>query len=158
MDIETICQLSEKFRNAIEAAVHSGTYFRLCTLFCSFPRGCCGYTSDLLAEYLVSNGLSLQRVKRANCTKIRGGFTHTWLMIDDSYYLDITADLFNEKAPFKTYMPISKCYCVKRDTGIYELFDKSDICFNQEAGIIYYPVNISENLSELYDIVIRYIK
>lgn len=156
MDIETICQLSNKFRYAIEAAVYSGTYFRLYSLFCCFPKGCCDSTTSLLAEFLLKNDLQSVRIKNVNGKTRDGEYAHTWLMIDDHYYLDITADQFNGKTPFKIYTPISKCYCVKRDTGIYEVFDISEVA--SEKGIDDYDEDFREKLKEFYNIIIHYIQ
>ena len=156
MDIETICLLSEKFRNAIEAAVHSGTYFRLNSLFHCFPKGCCDSASSLLAEFLLKNSLQPTRIKNVNGKTHDDEYGHTWLMIDDRYYLDITADQFTNKPAFKRYGQISECCCVPKNSYIYELFEISEVL--PEKGIDAYGGDFCEELREFYNIIVRYIR
>lgn len=44
--------LAKDFRKAIERALEADELYR--TVIASFPSGCCGYTSDLLSEYLLA--------------------------------------------------------------------------------------------------------
>ena len=81
MQIEKIEQLVKKFRKAIEAA-KCANEFNNDDIFNRFPRRCCGITSELLAEYLIKNGVetivvSSYRVESENYE------SHAWLVIKD---------------------------------------------------------------------------
>lgn len=107
MGYDLIIQLASKFRRALETVAAKGEYGRL-SLFAHFPDGCCTYTSDLLAEYLIENGIQRERIQVLNSKASKGYDTHCWLMIDDMYYLDITGDQFSNKSYYKKYGLISK--------------------------------------------------
>lgn len=94
------------FRNAIEAAKanHETGYF-----FENFPTGQCGHTSDMLAQFLIDNGIG--PVQYFNGTYYgedeNERQSHTWLLVN-SLIVDITADQFR--------------YCsnsLKNDTPVY---------------------------------------
>ena len=62
VDRDRLYQLASSFRQAIEA-IPQAEYRKLgdgCSSFAqgSFPAGCCGDTSELLAEFLRENGFS----------------------------------------------------------------------------------------------------
>lgn len=92
MGYDLIIQLASEFRRALETVAAKGEYGRL-SLFAHFPDGCCTYTSDLLAEYLIENGIQRERIQVLNSKASKGYDTHCWLMIDDMYYLDITGSI-----------------------------------------------------------------
>ena len=65
-----IRQLVNQFRNAIDVARDAGE-FDADYSFYKFPRGCCGDASDLLAQFLLENGVKTYYV----CGTYRdGGF------------------------------------------------------------------------------------
>ena len=80
------------------------------TVFASFPDGCCRYASDLLAEDMMSKGIIRERIRMIECTTMEEEYTHCWLTVDNTYFVDISADQFNKKAYFKKYKPIPECY------------------------------------------------
>lgn len=77
MQDNTIRELAVKFRNAIEKACDEGLFAN--DTFNRFPRGCCGDTSDLLAEYFCENGIGSICVTGTDAY----GQGHAWLVIKD---------------------------------------------------------------------------
>lgn len=70
-----IADLAKEFRTAIEAARDAGD-FSSDFSFHHFPRGCCGDTSYLFAEYLNEHGYETIWVSTS-----RGDWTHAWLIL-----------------------------------------------------------------------------
>ena len=149
MDIKFLTELSYKFRKALEYVSKNRLYGRL-TLFEGFPNGCCRYTSDLLASFLIDNGISVERIQSVEGETKRYGYTHCWLMIDETVYIDITADQFNGEMYFKKYEPIPKCVFTPRDTYFYECFDQTKTQFSRDVGINTYSGDISAKLEAVY--------
>lgn len=72
-----LSELVQKFRVAIENAKRDHVFDNdIC--FDHFPRGCCGPTSDMLAEYLCKNGYDTIYV----CGWC-GDQSHAWLILKD---------------------------------------------------------------------------
>ena len=78
MEQEQIHNLIIDFRIAIERTCEAGVLERD-IVFRSFPRGCCGDTSELLAEYLRLNGIKTIYV----CGDDHGQ-SHAWLVLKDN--------------------------------------------------------------------------
>ena len=150
MDYDYIIHLSSKFRRALELVVEKGEYGRL-TLFASFPKGCCTYTSDLLAEYLIENGIQRERIQVLNGRANKGYDTHCWLMIDDMYYLDITGDQFSNKPNYKKYSPIPDCCFVPKETDFFERFINKNLNSSCNVGINTYSGDASFKLQDVYN-------
>ena len=74
---QRIRRLAIKFRKAIDAA-QSDRRFERDICFKGFPSGCCGDTSELLAEYLRRYG-----VKTIWCSMQRDDYSHAWLVVKD---------------------------------------------------------------------------
>lgn len=72
-----IYRLTEQFRIAIENARDAGCFAG--DTFSNFPKGCCGDTCYLLAEFFRSKRLESIYVCGEDCT----GQTHAWLVIKD---------------------------------------------------------------------------
>ena len=72
-----IRELAVKFRAAIEIAKNEGM-FSSDIIFHHFPRGCCGDTCYLLAEYLKENGFETIWVSTE-----RDDWSHAWLVLKD---------------------------------------------------------------------------
>ena len=93
MPYEKVKELSTSFREAIEN-VDIGKLtvcdLTVCDFFRDFPRGRCGDASELLAKYLLENG-----IKAIYVSGVNGERTHAWLEYCD-YIIDITADQFKE--------------------------------------------------------------
>ena len=89
MELETLVR---NFRKAIEAAQ---TNYELGEFFRKFPTGQCGHSSDMLAQYLIDNGIG-------PITYVSGTYygddsedrwCHAWLVVD-GLVVDITGDQF----------------------------------------------------------------
>ena len=156
-EMKLLNQLVYEFRKALEIIVDKKMYGRL-YLFESFPKGCCGYTSDLLATYLIDSGISRERIQLLNSETKEEKYTHSWLMIDNRFFVDITADQFNGKTYFKKYEPIPSCCIVPCNTYLYECFDKEKMEYTSCIGIDSYSGDIPPKLREIYDLVIRQIQ
>ena len=150
MDYDLILKLASEFRRALDIVVSKGEYGRL-SLFVGFPNGCCTYTSDLLAEYLIENGIQRERIQVLNSTASKGYYTHCWLMIDGKHYLDITGDQFSNKPYYKKYSPICDCCFVPKDTYFFERFANKSLKSSCNVGIITYSGDVSEKLKIVYD-------
>lgn len=106
------------FRKAIEAAKENneaGEFFR------KFPVGQCGNTSDILAQYLIDNGIG--PITYVNGTYYGDDYddrwAHTWLVVN-GFVIDITGDQFKDKAePLKNDVPIY----IGPMTEYYRLFE-----------------------------------
>ena len=72
-----VFQLAVVYRKAIEAA-RDDDRFVGDSSFAMFPRRCCGDTSCLLAEYLLSKG-----VNTVWCSGWRNDYSHAWLVVSD---------------------------------------------------------------------------
>ena len=118
MSVDLLNQLACEFRSALEIVVNEKQYGRL-KIFGSFPNECCRYTSDLLAEYLVNNDIARKRIQMVESETLEEEYTHCWLMIDSTLFVDITADQFNKSPYFRKYAPIPACCVVPLDTYLY---------------------------------------
>lgn len=72
-----IRRLVEKFRIAIDELYEEGAFDKEIP-FCSFPRGCCGDTCYLLAEYLRVKGIDTIYVNGVDYDQ-----SHAWLVVKD---------------------------------------------------------------------------
>ena len=81
--------LAHKFRKAIEAAHKEGRFDRD-SCFKDFPSGCCGITSDLLAQYLREHG-----IETIWCSMYRNDCSHAWLVVKDKRVNNPTPETFS---------------------------------------------------------------
>ena len=70
--------LVKEFRSKMDCAFHEGL-FSTDIAFKRFPKGCCGDTCYLLAEFLKSHGINTVYV----CSTFRDQ-SHAWLMLKDN--------------------------------------------------------------------------
>lgn len=152
-----IKELATKFRVAIESAKNSGR-FTADQCFVNFPRGCCGVTSDLLARFLIENGVNEE------ITCMYGTFydyslelpTHSWLRIGSNLIVDITGDQFEH---YPEPIRFNEAVYVGPDDGFHNSFEIN----TEERCTNYYPLDdtyIRRHLSrkKLYEIILEYIK
>ena len=142
--------LAWNFRKAIDAANKLGK-FKMDIVYKNFPYGCCGDTSDLLAEYLLENGVKTFYV----CgTYIDEEFekmqSHAWLCTDGEIIVDITGDQFKYDSTFLNYN--NPVYVGKMDE-FHKLFiiDERDIheCYGlSQVGDFNYC-----RLKNIYDLI-----
>ena len=147
-------KLVQNFRAAIDKAKANGE-FKDDISFRKFPCGCCGDASDLLAEFLLINGIETYYV----CGTYRGGSfdemqSHAWIKTEDDMIIDITGDQFRYDSSFMNY---SKSVYIGEIDAFHRLFEvkKRDIRKNyglQSLGNMCQP-----RLYELYNTIMKYI-
>lgn len=152
---EEIKKLATQFREAIELVVEKKYYGNL-RIFSSFPRGCCTYTSALLATYLIENGINVCLIKTLCFNSIE--ISHSWLLIGNDIYLDITADQFIDNSYFEGYKDIPKCVFVNKGEYIYKKFNEREIQIDEKSGIYAYSGEISIQLTKMYNAILQEIK
>ena len=93
------------FRKAIEFAKANNEPGEF---FINFPTGQCGHASDILAQYLIDNGISpIMYV----CGTYYGDdwddrYSHAWLVVEEAI-IDITGDQFqHHKKPLSFDLPV----------------------------------------------------
>ncbi len=155
--IKSIEELAGEFRNAMDVVKAERLYGRL-SLFSSFPNGCCGYTSDLLAEYLIDNGIERERIQHVACTSCIGDYSHCWLVIDDALIVDITADQYNGRLHFQRFMPISNCCLKPTGTYLYSLFNVKKEDYTHNVGIESYSGDMPAKLRIIYDAALQILR
>lgn len=96
---EVYFEIATQFREAIITALHNGQIHG--SLLFKFPQGSCGYASELLQRYLHESGIESSYVTGSFDDGIPDNFeSHTWLLTDDGFIIDITGDQYS----FKTHM------------------------------------------------------
>lgn len=157
-ELKKIKRLAEAFRCGIEKAIddNSITSKTTRTTLYSFPRGCCEIASDLLAEYLIENGIITQLVSGVYyCDYQENIFPHTWLESIDGYIIDITADQFAQEPVFYGHL-LLPCY-VGEYTPFYDLFTEDRRFDGVYKGLFSYNSDCFESLLPLYNIIIQHI-
>lgn len=157
MDISKIKHLSSRFRRGIEIA-HEGRLFRK-QPFIDFPNACCGDAPDLLAQYLMDND-SDQCIR---CKIVYGTyryddfdnkFGHSWLVVDDTYIVDIAADqrqFKNERIfPQDAVQP---CY-VGISSEFHSMFEIEPFQCREFYGLRNYGEYSYQRMKELYDTIL----
>ncbi|MBQ6483288.1 MAG: hypothetical protein IJI45_19460 [Anaerolineaceae bacterium] len=142
VDNQILITLATQFRKAIENTPN------LDIPLDQFPKGACGTTCDLLAEWLWEHGIesSYYCGKRSN-----GGYTHAWLEVE-GFIIDITGDQFPE-FPKAVYVgpltPFHVQFClpqVERDmiNGFHCYDDRTISRLEREYKKIINNVSLSE--------------
>ncbi len=157
-NIVEIKRLAQSFRVGIERAIESGSISSKTTksTMSYFPKGCCEVASDLLAQYLLENGVHTKSVHgEYDYDDSWNSFPHTWLETDEGVIIDITADQFIGKNAFSEYN-FFPCY-VGLDREFYSLFNEN---YREEMfhGLEFCDGNFyRENVDPLYDIILQHI-
>lgn len=146
--------LAHKFRNAIDSAISSGE-FQEDFSFSHFPRGCCGDASDLLAQFLLENGIITHYV----CGTYRndsfeGMQSHAWLLTNNKTIIDITGDQFKYNPVFLKY---DKSIYVGIEDDFHRLFKVEDRDIYQNFGLDSLGNMCRPRLKKLYTIIIKYL-
>lgn len=106
-----------KIRNALEklAKGNSG-------ILKNFPKGCCGYSSNLIATYLEEHGLGTFNYIEAKKNKCID--SHAWLLSQDGYVIDLTADQFGLEPIIyiKDVHPLLNDFPIQRSMGNANIF------------------------------------
>ena len=157
-NIAEIKRLVQSFREGIERAIKSGSISSKTTksTMPCFPKGCCEVASDLLAQYLLENGIHTKSFHGEYIYEdLMDRFPHTWLETDEGVIIDITADQFIGKYVFRKYN-FSPCY-VGLDREFYSLFNE-DYREEMFQGLELCDGNFyRENVDPLYDIILKHI-
>ena len=147
--MELVRFLASDFRKAIERALEADRLYR--TVIASFPRGCCGYTSDLLQWYLAEKGITTRYVSGTyrDCST-NYSQSHAWLELTDGTIVDITGDQFrNKPRPLQNDFPV---YCGKTN-DFYNLFELDPPCECDETN----SMDTDRKEREAYDIICKYL-
>ena len=160
MDIREIEYLSARFRRGIEIA-HKKKLFKK-PPFSDFPNACCDDAPDLLAQYLIDN--TGQNIR---CRCVYGTYRfddfeniygHSWLVVDNFYIVDITADQrqFKNERVFPQDA-IQPCY-VGTNSKFHSLFEIEPIACRDFYGLRNYGECAYRRMKELYDIILACIE
>ncbi len=144
-----ISKLTFEFRNAIEQAIENGENI----LYNKFPKGCCGFACDLLAQYFIDN--KIEPIIYENRTYFTNDYSqaHTWLIVD-ALVIDITADQFKDSClPLKNDCPAY----IGPKNEFYQLFNSKCGSYHLHFGIEQSWSNYNE-LCEWYKIILKYIQ
>lgn len=152
--MKDIKRLVSKFRDAIDVARDSGDFDKDFSFY-KFPRGCCGDTSDLLAQFLLENDIKTYYV----CgTYIDGSFenhqSHAWLLTDNHTIIDITGDQFKNNPDFLNY---DKSVYVGVEDDFHRLFQVEDRDIHENIGLDALGSMCQPRLNKLYKKIIKYI-
>ena len=158
MDIERIAFFVTKFRNAIDEAIRNGetSPWLYMAFFDKFPLGCCGLTSDMLAEYLLENGIKTKYVSGIAYEDVDWDYdhsnrSHAWLLYDDTVIIDITGDQFKYSEHF--YFNDDRVY-VGNGNKFYDLFK-----YNEKRDVHdIYPLALGIDEQRIYRIIMKYIR
>ncbi|MBD7912232.1 MULTISPECIES: hypothetical protein [Clostridium] len=152
--MKDIKRLVNQFRHAIDMAKDEGD-FNKDRSFSKFPSGCCDDTSDLLAEFLLRNGIRTYCV----CGTYRDGSfenhqSHAWLLYDNHIIIDITGDQFKYNSNFLNY---DKSVYIEVEDDFHRLFEVEDRDIRKSVGLDALGSGSQPRLKELYRKIIKYI-
>ena len=147
--------LVKQFRDAIDLARDAGEFY-MDYSFRQFPCGCCGDTSDLLAQFLLENDIRTYYV----CGTYRGGSlenfqTHAWLLTDNKTIIDITGDQFKYSPELLNY---NKPVYVGREDNFHRLFEVEDRSTHENMGLDALGSMCQPRLKDLYSKIVKYIQ
>ena len=152
--MDNILSLAIQFRDAIDAARDAGE-FQGDFSFNSFPRGCCGDASDLLAQFLLENGIKTYYV----CgTYSNGSFdgiqSHAWLITVNNIIVDITGDQFRSNPTFMNY---DKPVYVGAKKRFHRLFRVENRDVRENIGLDALGGMCQSRLNDLYLKIYKYL-
>ena len=147
-ELDKIKVLATSFRGAIEIAKDAGE-FDNDFAFPRFPKGCCGDTSDLLAEYLAQHDIYTYYV----CGQ-KGTQSHAWLVLVNT--VTVTTDNSDADRKYKSLISvynedndvIIKNHHVAEDGETFDLYFKDIIIditgdqFTNQKCFLYYNIPV----------------
>jgi hypothetical protein len=152
--MKDIKRLVNQFRDAIDVAMVAGDFDEDLT-FRRFPRGCCGDTNDLLAQFLMENGIRTYYVCGTNRDGSPENYqSHAWLLTDNHILIDITGDQFKYNPDFLNY---DKPVYVGIKDDFHRLFEVEDRDVHENNGISNLGSMCQPRLNELYKKIMQYI-
>lgn len=144
-----------QFRSAIELAKEFGE-FKKDISFNSFPRGCCGDTSDLLAHYLLENGIKTYYVCGTyRADKFEDTQSHAWLIMLDGTIIDITGDQFKDDSRFLKY---DKSVYIGEMDSFHTLFEVEPRDVRESVRLESLGAMSQARMKGLYKTIIEYIE
>ncbi|MGL5331147.1 MAG: hypothetical protein ACRDD7_17925 [Peptostreptococcaceae bacterium] len=144
-----IKRLVRQFRDAIDVARDIGDFDNDFS-FNKFPRGCCGDTSDLLAQFLLEN-----QIRTYYVYGMYRGQSHAWLLTDNKTIIDITGDQFKDNSDFLNY---DKSVYVGTEDDLHRLFKVENRNIRENSGLDVLGSMCEPRLNELYNKIIKYIQ
>lgn len=161
MKIMKIQCLASRFRHGIEIA-HANRLFQK-QPFLNFPNACCGDAPELLAQYLMDNFPRQNTSYKIVCGTYRYDdfeniFSHSWLVVDDVYILDITADQqqFKNDKIFPQDA-VQRCY-VGTNSEFHSMFEIEPSQCRRFCGLRKLDEYAYQRMKELYDVILDCIK
>ncbi|WP_270303777.1 hypothetical protein [Terrisporobacter petrolearius] len=146
--MNNIKRLVKQFRDAIDVARDAGNFDNDFSFY-KFPRGCCGDTSDLLAQFLLENSIRTYYVFGMYKNQ-----SHGWLLTDNRTIIDITGDQFKDNPDFFNY---DKSVYVGFEDDFHRLFKVEDSNI-RDIGLDVLDSKCQQRLKELYNKIIKYIQ
>lgn len=154
--MQKIKELAIIFRNAIDNAKNDGRFMED-QCFINFPRGCCGLTSELLARFLIDNGVDgmITCMYGTYYDDSLGRPSHSWLRINNNLVVDITGDQFefyprpinfNESVYVGTYTVFHRLFEITTEEQCNNYFLLDNTCIRGHLS-----------RKKLYDIILEYI-
>ena len=152
--MDRLYALASKFRLAIEAALADGRFSDE-IVFSRFPRGCCGDSSDLLAQYLLENGIRTYYVCGTHYEDdCENNQSHAWLLTEDEVIIDITADQFKYDPIYSYYdLPIY----VGHGNEFYDMFEVEKYSIRVNRGLDAFYGSCAFRLKKIYKTILQYI-
>lgn len=155
MDREHIRRLVTSFREAIVKAQNAGELDGF-IMFPQFPKGCCRDASQLLAEYLLTNGIETNFVSGEYNPHLEivdsQAQSHAWLTLSDGTIIDITGSQFIKD---KDYFRFGEDIYFGTVNAFHNLFRVKDKYVF--PGLINYS-EMPTYMFELYDIILNHLK
>lgn len=152
--MKDIKRLVNQFRDAIDIARDAGEFDKDISFY-KFPCGCCGDASDLLAQFLLKNGIRTYYV----CGTYRDGSfenfqSHAWLLTGNQTIIDITGDQFRDNPEFLNY---DKSVYVGVEDDFHKLFEFEDRDVHENNGLNALGSMCQQRLNGLYRKILKYI-
>lgn len=148
-----IKQLAIQFRSAIEDAMNDGQFDDDFSFY-KFPKGCCGDTCELLAQYLLDHHIKTDYVCGHYGSSFETMGTHAWLQTDNNIIIDITGDQFRSIPELmNNNIPVYVDYKSK----FYNLFDVEKRDIHPTNGIDSLGPFCQPRLKKLYSTILMYI-
>lgn len=149
-----LIQLATQFRRAIDNAKDAAEFTHDIS-FNKFPLGCCGDASDLLAQFLLEQGIKTYYV----CGTYYGNSfedtqSHAWLLTSKNTIIDITGDQFKFSSTFLNY---NKAVYVGKTDDFHKLFEYENRDIHENTGISNLGAMCQHRLFELYHIILKYL-
>ena len=152
--MEEIKRLVKQFRDAIDKARDSGDFDNDFS-FDKFPLGCCGDTSELLAQFLLENGIRTSYVcGMYNHSLFENSQSHAWLLTDNHTIIDITGDQFKDDPYLLNY---DKSVYIGAKDDFHRLFKVEDRSIHETFGLDTLGGMCQPRLYDLYYKITKYI-